>query len=52
MAAVDLVYKRYTYYLDADSDEALLDSLDPSLVQLGEQLDAAQQRFTPQLDTV
>jgi hypothetical protein len=51
VAAVDLVYKRYEY-LDADSDDALLDSIDPSLIQLGKQLDAAQQRFTPQLDTV
>ena len=51
MAAVDLVYK-WNEYLDADSDEALLDLIDPSLVQLGEQVDAAQQRFTPQLDTV
>ena len=51
VATVDSDHKRYEY-LDADSDEALLDSIDPSLVRLGERLDAAQHRFNAQLDTV
>jgi hypothetical protein len=41
IATVDSTYDRYEY-IDASSDEALMDSIDPSLVRLGERLNANQ----------
>ena len=51
IATVDSNYKRYEY-VDASSDDALMDSIDPSLVRLGERLHARQQRFNAQVDTI
>ncbi len=51
VASIDSVYDRYEY-TDANSNEALMDSIDPSLVCLGEQLNARQRRVNSQVDTV
>jgi hypothetical protein len=39
-------------YLDVDSDDPYLDSIDPSLVRLGNQLQQKQQRIASQVETV
>jgi hypothetical protein len=52
VATADSTYDRYEY-VDTSSDNAWLDSIDPSLVRLGERLHAKQaQRVTAQVDTV
>ncbi len=43
VATVDSTYERYEY-LDTDSDHAWLDSIDPSLVHLGERLSKVQRQ--------
>ena len=51
MATVDSTYERYEY-IDPDSDDALMDSIDPSHVRLGERLNEVQRRSCAQVETV
>ena len=51
MATVDSTYERYEY-IDPDSDDAWMDSIDPSLVRLGERLNEVQRRSCAQVETV
>jgi len=50
VATVDSTYDRYEY-VDPSSDDALMDTIDPSLVRLGERLHASQ-RMVSQVDTI
>ena len=51
VATVDSTYERYEY-LEMGSDDAWLDSIDPSLVHLGERLSETQRRSCGQVETV
>ena len=51
ITTVDSIYDRYEY-ADTSSDDAFMDSINPSLVRLGERLHAKQQRFNAQVDSV
>ena len=51
VATVDSTYERYEY-IDPDSDDAWMDSIDPSLVRLGERLNEVQRRSCAQVETV
>ncbi|KAI2507356.1 Reverse transcriptase (RNA-dependent DNA polymerase) [Fragilaria crotonensis] len=52
IATVDSTFEDRYEYADANSDDAMLDSIDPSLVRLNERLNAKQQRVNAQVDTV
>ena len=48
---VDLSHDRFEY-IDAGSNDAFMDSIDPSLVRLGDRLHQKQRHITAQVETV